>query len=71
MKLLFDQNLSFRLARNLEDAFPGSGQVRLLGLARADDSEVWDYAQVNGFTIVSKDAESNLAALWQSDNGLY
>jgi predicted nuclease of predicted toxin-antitoxin system len=32
MRLLFDQNLSFRLADKLRDLFPGSSQVRLLGL---------------------------------------
>jgi predicted nuclease of predicted toxin-antitoxin system len=36
MKLLFDQNLSFKLCRQLNDLFPGSSQVRLLGLERAD-----------------------------------
>ena len=37
MKLLFDENLSFRLCRQLSDLFPGSSQVRLLELERADD----------------------------------
>ena len=29
MKLLFDQNLSFKLCRALADLFPGSDQARL------------------------------------------
>ena len=33
MKLLFDQNLSFKLCQALADLFPGSSQVRLLGMA--------------------------------------
>ena len=37
MKLLFDQNLSFKLCRDLVDLFPGSTQVRLVGLAEASD----------------------------------
>lgn len=41
MKLLFDQNLSFKLARQLNDLFPDSSQVRLLGLDRADDKAIW------------------------------
>lgn len=41
MKLLFDQNLSFKLCQRLTDLFPGSSQVRLLGLAEADDQAVW------------------------------
>lgn len=32
MRLLFDQNLSFRLSERLGDLYPGSSQVRLLGL---------------------------------------
>ena len=34
MKLLFDENLSFKLCRQLSDVFPGSSQVRLAGLER-------------------------------------
>lgn len=44
MKLLFDQNISFKLCRSLADLFPGSSQVRLAGLAQADDRAVWNYA---------------------------
>jgi predicted nuclease of predicted toxin-antitoxin system len=57
MKLLFDQNVSFKICRYIEDVFPGSTQVRLLGLDRADDRTIWDYAQANGFTLVSHDAD--------------
>lgn len=64
MKLLFDQNLSSRLCSRLADLFPGSAQVRLLGLDRSSDREIWEYARINGFTIVSQDADfANLAAL--------
>lgn len=65
MKLLFDQNLSHRLCRQLADLFPGSAQVRLLGLDRADDRQVWDYAKANGFAVVTQDADyAELAALF-------
>ena len=57
MKLLFDQNLSFKLCAQLTDLFPGSGQVRLVGLAEADDRTVWQYAGANGFALVSLDAD--------------
>jgi predicted nuclease of predicted toxin-antitoxin system len=52
MKLLFDQNLSFRLCRNIADLFPESNHVRLLGLSEAGDRIL--YAKANGFTIVSQ-----------------
>jgi predicted nuclease of predicted toxin-antitoxin system len=57
MKLLFDQNLSHRLCGELEDLFSGSAHVRPLGLAEADDRAIWDFARLNGFTIVSLDAD--------------
>lgn len=57
MKLLFDQNPSHRLARALNDLFPGSLHVRDVGLRAADDPVVWNYARRHGFVIVSKDAD--------------
>jgi predicted nuclease of predicted toxin-antitoxin system len=50
-------NLSFKLCRSLTDLFPGSSQVRLVGLADATDRAVWDYAKANGFTLVSLDSD--------------
>lgn len=64
MKLLFDQNLSFKLCRQLTDLYPGSEQVRTLGMAQAEDQEIWDYAAANNFALVSLDADfAEMAAL--------
>ena len=49
MKLLFDQNLSFKLCALLSDLFPDSKPVRDLGLDRSDDRIVWQHAKDNGF----------------------
>ena len=57
MKLLFDQNLSPKLIKSLEDVFPNSNHVFPLGLDEADDTRVWEYAQQNDFTLVTKDAD--------------
>ena len=57
MKLLFDQNLSPRLARSLADIYPESVHVREIGLRDASDDEIWEYAKNNGFAIVSKDSD--------------
>ena len=57
MKLLFDQDLSPRLAVALAPVFPGSLQVRDLGLQAASDTVVWTEAASRGLTIVSKDAD--------------
>jgi predicted nuclease of predicted toxin-antitoxin system len=57
MKLLFDQNLSPRLAKSLSDLFPNSDHVFPLGLDESDDTQVWEYAKQNEFTLVTKDAD--------------
>jgi predicted nuclease of predicted toxin-antitoxin system len=64
MKLLFDQNLSFKLVPQLHDLFPNSAQVRSLGLDRADDNRIWAYARQNDYVLVTQDADySNLSNL--------
>jgi len=64
MKLLFDQNLSFKLCRELADLFPGCQQVRLVGLETAPDRAIWQYARENAFILVSLDADfAEMAAL--------
>lgn len=57
MKLLFDQNISFRVVREISDTFHGSEQVARLGLASSDDAELWQYAKVNDFVLVTQDAD--------------
>ncbi|MEI6072816.1 MAG: DUF5615 family PIN-like protein [Verrucomicrobiae bacterium] len=65
MKLLFDQNLSFKLCRLLADVFPESSQVRLDGLAETDDPTIWHKAGTNGFVMVSQDSDfADMAALY-------
>lgn len=63
MKLLFDQNLSASLVELLRTEFPDSSHLRLLNLADAADSTVWDYAAREGFIIVSKDVDFQQRAL--------
>ncbi|NEU08937.1 hypothetical protein GZH53_11495 [Flavihumibacter sp. R14] len=57
MKLLFDQNISFRIVKILEDHFPGSAQVRTLALEDATDLQIWAFARDNNFIIVTFDAD--------------
>lgn len=57
MKLLFDQNISFRVVDLISETYPESQQVRLLKLENAADIEIWNYAKVNGFSIVTFDAD--------------
>lgn len=57
MKLLFDENLSPRLATLLGTEYPGSVHVHLVGLGVASDTDVWAYARAEGYVVVSKDAD--------------
>ncbi|AFY61840.1 DUF5615 family PIN-like protein [Synechococcus sp. PCC 6312] len=59
MKLLFDHNLSPQLVKLLADLFPESTHVYLLGMDQSEDQEVWNYAQNNDFTIVTRDSDYN------------
>jgi len=57
MKLLLDQNISFRIVKNIQNLFPGSIQVRELGLENFKDSRIWTYARENDYCIVTFDAD--------------
>lgn len=56
MKLLFDENLSPKLSRLLQDLYPGSRHARALNLRR-DYYGLWDYAKEYDFCIVTKDGD--------------
>ncbi len=57
MKLLFDQNISFRILHKISAYFTEAKQIRSLGLENSTDSEIWEYAKTHGFTIVTFDAD--------------
>lgn len=57
MKLLFDQNLSRKLANRLADIFPESSHVQFHGLEEKTDTEIWEFAKHNDFCIVTQDAD--------------
>ena len=57
MRLLFDQNLSRKLATRLADLFPDCSHVQFHNLADRTDTEVWEFAKSNGFCIVTQDAD--------------
>jgi len=63
MKLLFDENLSPKLPRLIAASFSDSQHVRELGLKAQTDEEIWAYAKINGFAIISKDKDFYQRAL--------
>ncbi len=63
VKLLFDQNISFRVVKALDVILP-CAQVRALGLENARDVDIWKYALEHGYSIVTFDADfSDLVTL--------
>ncbi len=57
MKLLFDQNLSPSLVIKLLEHCPGSTHVADVGLSKAIDHHVWDFAKKYQRIIITKDAD--------------
>jgi predicted nuclease of predicted toxin-antitoxin system len=57
VKILLDQNISFRVVKLLSDTFDKVDHVKLLNLTDASDKEIWDYALINGYTIMTFDSD--------------
>ena len=57
MKLLLDQNISYRLVRKIESLFPGTQQLRKIGFENKPDKEIWDFAKKVGFVLVTFDSD--------------
>ena len=57
MKLLLDENISFRLLKSLESLFPGSRHVLDIKPALQSDHAIWDYAKAHTFVIVTFDTD--------------
>jgi predicted nuclease of predicted toxin-antitoxin system len=57
MKLLFDQNISYRILKKIEDIFPEAKHVKELKLDKSSDIEIWIYAKDNNFSIVTFDSD--------------
>lgn len=55
--LLFDQNISFRVVKLLDDVFPECIHLSQCGLMNAEDTEIWKYARLNNYTIGTFDSD--------------
>jgi predicted nuclease of predicted toxin-antitoxin system len=55
VKFLLDENISRRILPALQQQFPGSTQVALLGMEQWDDRQLWEFAKANDFVIVTRD----------------
>jgi predicted nuclease of predicted toxin-antitoxin system len=57
VKLLLDENLSRRIVPFIQDTYPDSTQVALIGLEQAKDYVIRQHAIDNGYVIVTQDAD--------------
>ncbi len=55
MKLLLDQNISRKLASQLDDVFPETTHISNSLSVQSEDIEIWNFAKENGYVIVTKD----------------
>lgn len=55
MKVLLDQNISFRLVKLIAEDFPDAVHIKQAGLTDATDLQIREFATKHGFTIVTYD----------------
>jgi predicted nuclease of predicted toxin-antitoxin system len=53
--LLFDQNISFKVAKKIQNLFPEAKHLSDLKLHEAKDIEIWEFAKNNNYCIVTFD----------------
>jgi predicted nuclease of predicted toxin-antitoxin system len=59
MKLLFDQNISHRILKNLPETYSGSSHIIAEGLINTSDFTICEYAKLHQFIIVTQDSDFN------------
>jgi predicted nuclease of predicted toxin-antitoxin system len=57
MKLLFDQNISYRIVDKLINYFPDCKHTSQVGLTDCEDPEIYNFARKNGYLIVTFDSD--------------
>lgn len=57
MRLLFDQNISYKIVNKLVDIYPDCKHISQLGLYNSNDSDIWVYAHDNNYVIVTFDSD--------------
>ena len=57
MNLLFDQNISPKIIKQLSGLFSGAKHVRHVGLEDASDLQIFEFAKINMFAIVTFDSD--------------
>ncbi len=59
MKLLLDENITWRLIKPLSEFFSEVKHINQISSERLTDLDIWIYAKKNGFTILTYDTDFN------------
>ena len=59
MKLLLDENISYRVANKLKSDYSKLSHVKFNNLSKTDDKQIWNFAKKEGYTIVTNDSDFN------------
>jgi len=57
MKILLDQNISYKVIKKLESIYLEINHVSNFNLQASDDKIIWEFAKNNGFTLVTQDSD--------------
>ena len=57
IKILLDQNLSFKIKKEIKDIFSEVKHVSDIKLSNTDDLDIWQYAKINDYSIITFDAD--------------
>lgn len=57
MKLLLDQNISFRVSKKLRPKIPELYHVTDVGLLNSPDKMIWEFAKSENYTIITFDSD--------------
>ena len=52
---LLDENISFKVAKLIEEVYPNVVHVRDVALVNVSDMRIWEYAKTNNLSIVTYD----------------
>jgi predicted nuclease of predicted toxin-antitoxin system len=55
--LLLDQNISYKVKKQLTASYPGIMHVSDVGLVNAVDGQIWEYAKQHSLAIVTFDSD--------------
>jgi predicted nuclease of predicted toxin-antitoxin system len=65
MRLLFDQNVSYRVVKQLKPILTAIIGVREVGFLNADDYQIWEYARKHEYTVVTFDKDiPDIESVW-------